>query len=82
MRGDGDRYDKSRSLTPTLLGKQICMFLKILETGLRLKPKLRALDSLEMSGRLTKEERDKIIDALIDDIHTRKVLKQETREFQ
>jgi hypothetical protein len=30
-----------------------------------------------MSGRFTKEEREKIIDALIDDAHTKNALKQE-----
>jgi hypothetical protein len=53
--------------------------LKKLETGLKLKPKLRALDLLKMSGRFTKEEREKIIDALIDDAHTKNALKQEPR---
>jgi hypothetical protein len=81
-RGDGDPYDKSRDLTPTSLGKQICIFLNMLENGLRLKPKLQALDSLEMSARLTKEERNKIIDALIDDTRTKNVLKQEPVEFR
>jgi len=78
-RGDACRYRKSRSLAPTSLGQQICIFLKKLETGLKLKPKLRALDLLEMSGRFTKEEREKIIDALIDDAHTKNALKQEPR---
>jgi hypothetical protein len=41
-RGDGDPYDKSRDLTPTSLGKQICIFLNMLENGLRIKPKLQA----------------------------------------
>lgn len=79
VRGDECRSDKSRSLTLTSIGQQICSFLKKLETGLNLKPKLRALDSLEMSGRFTKEEREKIIDTLIDDAHTKNALKQEPR---
>jgi len=78
-RGGGFRSEKSRSLAPTSLGQPICSFLKKLETGLKLKSKLRALDSLEMSCGFTKEEREKIIDALIDDAYTKNVLKQEPR---
>ena len=58
---------KSGKYLLTAFGKIVCDAQTTVENALTSYWKLRAIDSLEMSNELPKEEQQKLIDALLDD---------------
>ncbi len=66
----------------TLLGKIVHSSQSRIDTALANYWKLKAIDSLKVSNELSKEEQQKLVDALLDNPELRKIIEKRDEEMQ
>ncbi len=70
------KVDGRSGIQPSILRSLIFKVITTLDTAMNVIMKLRTIDAMKLSGVQTKEEIDKLIDSMIEDVDIKSILKK------